>query len=82
MCMPMSQPQQLKGQLETQLVSLLFSKLLAVPESSQAVDNPLVYIVASRLPDRADFFFQTDYLVSWIQQCCGQQRRQQSIRQC
>lgn len=62
-----SQPQQLKGQLETQLVSLLFPMLVEVPESSQAVDNHLVYIVASRLPDRANFFFQSNDLVSWIQ---------------
>lgn len=67
--MPMSQPLQLKGQPETQLVFLLFPKLLEVvgPESNQSRDDPVVYIIASRLPDRADFFLQGKYLVSWIQ---------------
>jgi hypothetical protein len=76
--MPMSQPQQLKGHPETQLVSLLSPMPAGAPACSQAVDNPLVYIIASRLPDWADFFFQSNDLVSWIQQCCGQQGRQQS----
>lgn len=60
---------QLKGQPETQLVCLLGAELVEAPgpKSSQAVNNPLVYIIASRLPDRADFFFQSNYLVSWIQ---------------
>lgn len=62
--MPVSRPLQLKGRPETQLVCLLGPKLAEAmgPES-----NPLVYIVASRLPDRADFFSQRNDLVSWIQ---------------
>lgn len=74
----MSQTPQLEGWLETQLVCLLFPMLVEVLESSQAVHNPVVYVIPSRLPDWANFFFQRNYPVSRIQQRCGQQGRQQS----